>query len=220
MSKIYDFPHLPERIRGLGNLAYNLWWNWNPAARDLYRNLDLQAWRESEHNPEEMLTLLHQDVLNNASQDQNYLMRYDAETDQFEEKTASQAGWFDAEYRRVDSPLAYFSTEYGLHTSLPVYAGLDGWWIEAYNGENGWTYGFEAIQGERAQADSEAIYHFLENEIIPLYYRRSDKDVPEGFVKVMKTFIKSVAPNFCANGWSRNMSNSSMKKPLVWIEWW
>ncbi len=123
MSKIQDFPHLPERIRGLGNLAYNLWWSWNPAARDLYRSLDLQVWRESEHNPVEMLTLLPQDILTKASQDPNFLMRYDAVMDQFEEKTASQAGWFSAEYGRVDSPVAYFSAEYGLHTSLPVYAG-------------------------------------------------------------------------------------------------
>jgi starch phosphorylase len=81
---------------------------------------------------------------------------------------------------------------------VPNLSILDRWWIEAYTGENGWAYGEEEIQGDRTQADAEAIYHFLEDEIIPLYYRRSDKDVPEEFVKVMKASIKSVAPNFSA----------------------
>jgi starch phosphorylase len=123
MDKIQQFPQLPERIGGLGRLAYNLWWCWNPAARDLFRTLDLQTWRESEHNPVEMLTLLPQEILESAAQNQEYLKHYDAVMDQFEEKTASRVGWFTAEYGRVDAPLAYFSAEYGLHTSLPVYAG-------------------------------------------------------------------------------------------------
>ncbi|HAZ30654.1 TPA: hypothetical protein DCY65_03675, partial [Candidatus Acetothermia bacterium] len=38
---------LPARIRGLAELAYNLWWSWTPAARQLFRALDLQAYRES-----------------------------------------------------------------------------------------------------------------------------------------------------------------------------
>lgn len=123
MDKVLEFPNLPEHIAGLGKLAYNLWWCWNPSARDLFRSLDQQAWRESEHNPIEMLTLLNQEILESVAQDQEYLNHYDAVMDQFEEKTASQAGWFTAEYGRVEAPLAYFSAEYGLHTSLPVYAG-------------------------------------------------------------------------------------------------
>ncbi|HZD57730.1 MAG TPA: alpha-glucan family phosphorylase, partial [Anaerolineales bacterium] len=123
MDKVLEFPQLPERIRDLGTLAYNLWWCWNPAARDLFRSLDLQTWRESEHNPIKMLALLPQEILESAAQDQEYLKHYDAVMDQFEEKTASQVGWFTAEYGRVGTPLAYFSAEYGLHTSLPVYAG-------------------------------------------------------------------------------------------------
>jgi starch phosphorylase len=39
------FPHLPERIVGLGELAYNLWWSWHPAARMLFKRLDRLAWK-------------------------------------------------------------------------------------------------------------------------------------------------------------------------------
>jgi starch phosphorylase len=92
-------------------------------ARDLFRALDLQAWRESGHNPVRMLAFLPPEVLASAAQDQEFLTHYDAVMDQFEAETASQAGWFAAEYGRLPSPLAYLSAEYGLHASLPVYAG-------------------------------------------------------------------------------------------------
>jgi len=75
---------------------------------------------------------------------------------------------------------------------------LDGWWIEGYDGSNGWAFGGEALEGDRTQADAEALYRLLEEKIIPLYYERSDDGVPRGFVKVMKAAVKSVAPAFSA----------------------
>jgi starch phosphorylase len=41
------FPHLPERLAGLEELAENLWWSWNPCARMLFKTLDRQAWKSS-----------------------------------------------------------------------------------------------------------------------------------------------------------------------------
>jgi starch phosphorylase len=123
MDESRTVPDLPERIKDLGRLAYNLWWSWQPRARELFRALDLQVWRESGHNPIRMLNLLPADVLASAVQDEEYLTRYDAVMDQFEAETASRTGWFTAEYGHPQAPLAYFSAEYGLHFSLPVYAG-------------------------------------------------------------------------------------------------
>jgi starch phosphorylase len=117
------FAYVPKPIGGLGKLAYNLWWSWHPSARELFRVLSLPAWRESGHNPIRMLALLSPDVLQDASEDPEFLARYDAVMDQFEAEIETGAGWFAAEYGKVPSPLAYFSAEYGLHTSLPVYAG-------------------------------------------------------------------------------------------------
>jgi len=121
--KINQFPNLPQRIDGLGRLAYNLWWSWHPSARELFRALDLQAWRESGHNPVRMLALLSPNVMENAVQDPDFMAHYDAVMDQFEAETASPAGWFADHYGQVEAPLAYLSAEYGLHVSLPVYAG-------------------------------------------------------------------------------------------------
>ena len=63
-----EFPNLPQRIKGLGNLAENLWWSWNPSARMLFKMLDRQAWKESRHNPDKMLKELPADILVTAAQ--------------------------------------------------------------------------------------------------------------------------------------------------------
>ena len=123
MSQVNRFSYLPQRIAGLGKLAYNLWWSWHPSARELFHALDLQAWRESGHNPVRMLSSLSPDLYENAVQDQGFLAHYDAVMEQFEAETGSPAGWFATQYGHVAAPLAYLSAEYGLHVSLPVYAG-------------------------------------------------------------------------------------------------
>ena len=123
MSSNNQFPELPERISDLGRLAYNLWWSWHPPARELFRALDLQAWRESGHNPVRMLSSLPEGVIENAVGDQDFLAQYDALMEQFDAETAAPTGWFAQEYGQAAAPLAYFSAEYGLHVSLPIYAG-------------------------------------------------------------------------------------------------
>jgi starch phosphorylase len=78
---------------------------------------------------------------------------------------------------------------------VPNLSILDGWWIEGYDGSNGWAFG-DQVQGDRTQADAEALYQLLEKEIIPCFYQRSDDGVPHSFVQVMKAAIKSVSPRF------------------------
>ncbi|MBU1931968.1 DUF3417 domain-containing protein, partial [Patescibacteria group bacterium] len=57
------FPNLPERISGLGELAYNLWWSWHPAARMLFKSMDRQGWKDSIHNPVRMLREIPREIL-------------------------------------------------------------------------------------------------------------------------------------------------------------
>jgi starch phosphorylase len=75
---------------------------------------------------------------------------------------------------------------------------LDGWWIEGYDGSNGWGYGAESVEGDRTGADADAMVRLLEEQVVPLYYERSDDGVPHDFVQVMKASIASVAPQFGA----------------------
>jgi len=117
------FPNLPERIRGLEKLAYNLWWSWHRAAREMFPALDVQAWRESAHNPLRMLAMLPQETVQAAARNSDFLERYDAVMDEFEAEVGTQAGWFTIEHGKGHPPLAYFSAEYAFHESLPLYAG-------------------------------------------------------------------------------------------------
>jgi len=75
---------------------------------------------------------------------------------------------------------------------------LDGWWLEGYNGRNGWAFGAAQGEGNRDEADAAALYDILEREVVPLYYGSSLDAIPHGWVKMMKESIKSTAPRFCA----------------------
>ena len=76
---------------------------------------------------------------------------------------------------------------------------LDGWWCEGYNGANGWAWepleeGDEKVQDDH---DADALYHLLEEEVVPLFYQRESDGVPRGWVKVMTESIRSLAPVYC-----------------------
>ena len=77
---------------------------------------------------------------------------------------------------------------------VPSISILDGWWIEGYNGNNGW-----AFEGSGSDMnDAEAICSILENEIVPLYYKVDENGIPRGWVKVMKESIKNTGARFSA----------------------
>ncbi|WP_031515066.1 alpha-glucan family phosphorylase [Desulfofalx alkaliphila] len=116
-------PKLPSRINRLQELAYNVWFSWNPRATDLFKRIDPYLWEDVYHNPVRFLINVQQDEINAAAEDSQYLEEYDqvmADYDQYmhEEK------WFQRNYPQHNGqPIAYFSAEFGLHESLPVYSG-------------------------------------------------------------------------------------------------
>jgi starch phosphorylase len=117
------FPNLPERLMGLEEIAENLWWSWQPAARMLFKTLDRRAWKESVHNPDKMLKELPAAILDSAAVDPDYLREYDAVLSQFR-KYIEQACCLVGNTPDPNiHAIAYFSAEYGLHHSLPFYAG-------------------------------------------------------------------------------------------------
>lgn len=115
---------LPERLTGLVDLAYNLWWSWHPEARMLFKMLDRIAWKESGHNPVKMLRELPGEILESAARDRDYLRHYDVVLTRFYDYIKSKICWFSENIPFHEClPIAYFSAEYGLHHSLPFYAG-------------------------------------------------------------------------------------------------
>ena len=118
------FPNLPERLAGLGELANNLWWSWHPAARMLFKMLNRQAWKESVHNPVKIIKDLPKEIFESAASDQEYLRHYDVVLAKFQKEMKTKSGWFSESFPDANAlPIAYFSAEYGLHHSLPFYAG-------------------------------------------------------------------------------------------------
>ncbi|MDG6256202.1 MAG: alpha-glucan family phosphorylase [Methanomicrobiaceae archaeon] len=118
------YSHIPERLSGLVDLSYNLWWSWNPDAKALFDELNPQGWMDSEHNPVRMLRQLPAEFLHSALNNRQYMRRYDAVMEEFLRLKQSEGTWFAGRISGpVNRPIAYFSAEYGLLSSLPFFAG-------------------------------------------------------------------------------------------------
>ena len=115
---------LPERIRLLADLARNLWWAWQPDCRELFRSLDRRLWEGTRHNPVELLRQIAPERLERCAADPPFLELYDTVIARFSRLADDTGTWFHGSYPELARrPIAYFSAEFGLHRSLPVYSG-------------------------------------------------------------------------------------------------
>lgn len=79
---------------------------------------------------------------------------------------------------------------------------LDGWWIEGYDGSNGWAVGDLSVEEDVARMDAEdaeSLYRVLEEEVIPTYYERDADGFPRRWVRMMKRAIATLGPAFCSD---------------------
>jgi starch phosphorylase len=124
MTRYAGLPPLPERIRRLDELAANLWWSWQYTPRHIFRTLDYQLWRATAHNPVRMLWLISRERLEQASRDPEFLAAYDAAVAGLDNAYASKDTWIARKFPELQtSTIAYFSAEFAIHQSLPIYAG-------------------------------------------------------------------------------------------------
>jgi starch phosphorylase len=115
---------LPKRISRLGELAYNLWWTWVPSAQDLFARIEPTQWEASAHNPIIFLREVPRERLDAAAQNLDYVDLYDSILSSFDAYMKPQSTWFRKNHAEHEQkPIAYFSTEFGLHETLPMYAG-------------------------------------------------------------------------------------------------
>ena len=115
---------IPGRIKRLDELAHNIWWSWHPQARDVFRMLDYPLWRSSGHNPVKQLFEITAEKLQAAAEDPAFLTVYDSVIASFDAYMQNQKTWFAGKYQNdFPGPIAYFSMEFALHSSLPMYAG-------------------------------------------------------------------------------------------------
>ncbi len=116
--------YLPERIERLNDLAYNLWWSWNPDAVEVFQKINPVLWEKVSHNPVAFLQQVAHPLLDQAANDQQYLALYDQVTTSFDAYVNQKSTWFTEKYPDLtEQQIAYFSFEFGLHESIPAYAG-------------------------------------------------------------------------------------------------
>ena len=118
------FTSVPPRLGRLSELAYNLWWSWNPQAQDLLRAIDVTLWEEIYHNPVHFLREVRQATLEKAAGNPAFLRQYHSVMADFDAYMAGGDTWFDRVHPDDNTgPIAYFSAEFGLHEALPIYSG-------------------------------------------------------------------------------------------------
>ena len=123
-NRITVNPQLPKRIEKLGEIANNLWWSWNTEFLRLFKKIDIDLWDTVEKNPVKFLKLVSQEKLEEVTRDNGFLREYDKIVENFENYINSKNTWFTKTYPNNETDLiAYFSAEYGLDQTLPIYSG-------------------------------------------------------------------------------------------------
>lgn len=116
-------PSLPESLQDLSVISENMWWCWNSDAVELFRRLDRDVWEESYHSPKAMLGLVKQERLEELADDTSFISHMKLVKSELD-KYMSIPTWFDKTFPEYkDKKIAYFSTEFAIHESLPIYSG-------------------------------------------------------------------------------------------------
>ena len=114
-----SMPELPDEIAGLGKIALNLWWTWNPKGKNLFKHLNSYLWKESGENPIAMLKSMPKEELQKACRDEGFMSEYRYVYALFDQYMNDKTEYSDEE----PLPIAYFCAEFGLHHSVPIYSG-------------------------------------------------------------------------------------------------
>ena len=123
MNRYASLPPRPARIARIDELAVDLWWSWNEA-RAVFRHLDYPVWRATAHNPVRMLWLVPAERFEAAAADPEFLALYDRAVEALDAARAAKNTWWTNTTPASDGRvIAYFSAEFALHQSLPIYAG-------------------------------------------------------------------------------------------------
>ena len=124
MNRYAHRPALPARLSRLDELAIDLWWSWHPEGRTVFRHLDYPSWRATAHNPVRMLAVVPAVRLEAAAADPGFVGLYDAAIEALDAARAARNTWWTNRFPQAGrSSIAYFSAEFALHQSLPIYAG-------------------------------------------------------------------------------------------------
>lgn len=123
VKKFKVVPNLPEKLTPLLAIANNMWWVWNFEAIELFRRLDVELWRIVSHNPVKMLGSISQNLLEEAAASESFLAHMEKVQQELEWHMTRKT-WCDEHEKGFEQAgIAYFSAEFGIHESLPMYSG-------------------------------------------------------------------------------------------------
>lgn len=117
-------PKLPERIKRLSEISNNLWWSWNVEFLKVLREIDKDVWNACDKNPVKFLKNVTQEKLEQVSVDEEFLKKYDEIVEFYDSYMNSKTTYFSKKFpNNKDDVIAYFSAEYGLDETIPIYSG-------------------------------------------------------------------------------------------------
>lgn len=112
-------PNIPESLKPLEEIAKNLWLSWNFDAVTLFMRLDFDAWVKARQNPVMTLGLTSQERFDELAEDDSYLTFLNMVYERFKAYKEGET-WYKGDGKDV---ICYFSMEYGMDISLPIYSG-------------------------------------------------------------------------------------------------
>ncbi|TVQ87218.1 MAG: alpha-glucan family phosphorylase [Bacteroidetes bacterium] len=107
---------VPKELEDLQKLAKNLWWTWNYEATQLFERIDPDLWEKSEKSPPRLLDNLTVEHYQNLIADKEFMEEYARVVKMFDD-------YMKKGEKKSSEQIAYFSMEYGLHTSVKTYSG-------------------------------------------------------------------------------------------------
>jgi len=115
-KRIIVEPDLPGPLEPLKELAFNLWWSWDSEAQELFKEIDPKKWKEVEYNPVMLLESLYLEDITRLAKNKDFITKLNKIYARFRE-------YIETPKNKEDDLVAYFSMEYGLHSSIKTYSG-------------------------------------------------------------------------------------------------
>jgi len=123
IQKFVVTPNLPDPLKPLLDIARNVWWSWNVEAINLLRRVDPDLWDQHEGNPVAVLGSLSADRVAALERDRAFLAHLERVREDLN-RYLNRPTWYQSEHEDIQSGrIGYFSLEFGLHESLPLYSG-------------------------------------------------------------------------------------------------
>jgi glycogen phosphorylase len=125
MSAVFKTNNPSHRLLSvrLRMLARNLWWTWNPESHHIFKELSPLVWRYSNHNAVAVMNEISDKELEARLHDHEFARRVHTVLEVFESYMSEPSTWAKRHAAGLKNPVAYFSAEFGLHESLPIYSG-------------------------------------------------------------------------------------------------